>query len=61
MGFIRDETNQWAQAVYRNTVPIEPEHTTEEGYHFGEDVTDNWLDITLRFDVDVQEVRKVRG
>jgi arylsulfatase A-like enzyme len=45
-GFIGGETNQWAPAIYRDTVPVEPDRTAEEGYHFTEDMTDqaiNWI------------------
>ncbi len=40
-GFIGAETNQWAPAIYQDTVPIEPDRTAEEGYHFTEDMTDH--------------------
>ncbi len=33
-GFIGAETNQWAPAIYRDTVPIEPERVDGEEYHF---------------------------
>ncbi len=39
-GFIGGETNQYAPAIYHDTVPVEPEKTPEEGYHFTEDMTD---------------------
>ena len=39
-GFVAGETNQWAPAIYQDTVPIEPDRTPEEGYHFTEDMTD---------------------
>ena len=39
-GFIGGETNQYAPAIYDGTVPVEPEKTAEEGYHFTEDMTD---------------------
>jgi arylsulfatase A-like enzyme len=39
-GFVGGETNQWAPTLYQDTVPIEPERTAEEGYHFTEDMTD---------------------
>src|SRR5919108_2544593 len=39
-GFIGGETNQWAPSIYCDTVPVEPDHTPEEGYHFTEDMTD---------------------
>jgi arylsulfatase len=38
-GFIGGETNQWYPAIYEGTIPIEPEKTPEEGYHFTEDMT----------------------
>ncbi|TWD80066.1 arylsulfatase [Kribbella amoyensis] len=40
-GFIGGETNQYAPALYRDTVPVEPDRTPEEGYHFTEDMTDH--------------------
>jgi arylsulfatase A-like enzyme len=43
-GFIGGETNQYAPAIYNGTVPIEPEKTPEEGYHFTEDMTDKAID-----------------
>ena len=43
-GFIGGETNQYAPAIYRDTVPVEPEKTAEEGYHFTEDMTDQAID-----------------
>jgi arylsulfatase A-like enzyme len=39
-GFIGGETNQYAPAIYQDTVPVEPDRTPEEGYHFTEDMTD---------------------
>ena len=39
-GFIGGETNQWAPSLYRDTVPIEPEKTADEGYHFTTDLTE---------------------
>ena len=39
-GFIGGETNQWYPAIYEGTIPVEPEKTPEEGYHFTEDMTD---------------------
>ena len=38
-GFIGAETNQWAPAIYRDTVPIEPDRTPERGLplHRGHD------------------------
>ena len=43
-GFIGGETNQYAPAIYDGTVPVEPETTPEEGYHFTEDMTDRAID-----------------
>jgi len=43
-GFIAGETNQWAPAIYRDTVPVEPDRTPEEGYHFTEDMTDRAIE-----------------
>jgi len=39
-GFIGGETNQYHPAIYEGTVPVEPDKTPEEGYHFTEDMTD---------------------
>ena len=43
-GFIGAETNQWAPALYRDTVPVEPDRTADEGYHFTEDLTDRAIE-----------------
>ena len=43
-GFIGGETNQYAPAIYDGTVPVEPDRTPEEGYHFTEDMTDQAID-----------------
>jgi arylsulfatase len=43
-GFIGGETNQWAPAIYQDTVPVEPDRTPEEGYHFTEDIADRTID-----------------
>jgi arylsulfatase A-like enzyme len=40
-GFIGGETNQYAPGLYRDTVPVEPDRTPEEGYHFTDDMTDH--------------------
>ena len=40
-GFIGGETNQFYPAIYEGTIPVEPEKTPEEGYHFTEDMTDH--------------------
>jgi arylsulfatase A-like enzyme len=39
-GFIGGETNQWDPSIYEGTTPIEPPKTSEEGYHFTDDMTD---------------------
>jgi arylsulfatase len=43
-GFIGGETNQYAPAIYRDTVAVEPDRTPEEGYHFTEDMTDRAIE-----------------
>jgi arylsulfatase A-like enzyme len=43
-GFLGGETNQYAPALYRDMVPVEPDRTPEEGYHFTEDMTDHAID-----------------
>ncbi len=43
-GFIGGETNQYAPAIYRDTVPIEPETSAGEEYHFTEDMTDHTIE-----------------
>ena len=43
-GFIGGETNQYSPAIYQDTVPVEPDRTPEEGYHFTEDMTDHSID-----------------
>ncbi|HET7236501.1 MAG TPA: arylsulfatase [Actinomycetota bacterium] len=43
-GFIGGETNQYAPAIYNGTVPVEPDRTPEEGYHFTEDIADRAIE-----------------
>ncbi len=43
-GFLGGETNQYAPAIYNGMVPVEPDRTPEEGYHFTEDMTDHAID-----------------
>src|SRR5215208_7541924 len=43
-GFIGGETNQYAPAIYQDNVPVEPDRTPEEGYHFTEDMTEHAID-----------------
>jgi arylsulfatase A-like enzyme len=39
-GFIGGEAHQYYPAIYEGTIPVEPEHTPEEGYHLTADMTD---------------------
>jgi arylsulfatase A-like enzyme len=39
-GFIGGEAHQYYPAIYEGTIPVEPDKTPEEGYHFTEDMTD---------------------
>jgi arylsulfatase len=43
-GFIGGETNQYAPAIYRDTVPVEQDRSAAEGYHFTEDMTDQAIE-----------------
>ena len=43
-GFIGGETNQYDPAIYLDTVPVDPDKTPEQGYHFTEDMTDKSID-----------------
>jgi arylsulfatase len=43
-GFVGGETNQYEPSIYRDTVPVEPPSTPEEGYHFTEDMTDRSIE-----------------
>ena len=43
-GFIGGETNQYAPALYNDTVPIEPDVVPGEDYHFTEDMTDRAIE-----------------
>jgi arylsulfatase len=43
-GFIGGETNQYAPAIYNGTVPVEPDRTPDEGYHFTEDIADRAIE-----------------
>lgn len=45
-GFMAGADNQYYPRIYRNTTPIEPPKTPEEGYHFTHNLTDEaifWL------------------
>jgi arylsulfatase A-like enzyme len=39
-GFIGGEAHQYYPAIYEGTLPVEPDKTPEEGYHFMADMTD---------------------
>jgi arylsulfatase A-like enzyme len=39
-GFIGGEAHQYYPAIYDGTIPVEPDKTPEEGYHFMADMTD---------------------
>ena len=39
-GFNAGETHQYYPVIFENTVPVEPDKTPEEGYHFMTDMTD---------------------
>ena len=43
-GFVGAETNQWSPALYRDTVPIEPDRKADGSYHFTEDLTDKAIE-----------------
>ena len=43
-GFVGGETNQYFPAIYQDTVPVEPDRTPQEGYHFTEDMTDHAIE-----------------
>lgn len=47
-GFNAGETHQYYPVIFENTVPVEPNKTPEEGYHFQTDMTDkaiSWLQL----------------
>jgi arylsulfatase A-like enzyme len=39
-GFIGGEAHQYYPAIYEGTIPVEPDRSPEEGYHFTADMTD---------------------
>src|SRR6185436_10235943 len=39
-GFMQGETPQYYPVLYRNTSPVAPPRTPEQGYHFAEDMAD---------------------
>ncbi|GKS59362.1 arylsulfatase [Nitrospira sp.] len=42
-GFNQGEAHQYYPTLYRNTVPVPPPATPEQGYHFTEDMTDETI------------------
>jgi hypothetical protein len=44
-GFLGAETNQWFPELVYDSHPVDPPRTPEEGYHFGEDITDKALEF----------------
>jgi arylsulfatase len=44
-GFLGAETNQWYPDLVYDNHPVEPPRSPEEGYHFGEDITDKALEF----------------
>ncbi|WP_215225774.1 arylsulfatase [Echinicola shivajiensis] len=40
-GFQGGETNQYYPQLFKNTIPVEPSKSPEEGYHLTEDLTDD--------------------
>jgi len=46
-GFQGGETSQWEPQLYRNTLPVEPHKSPEEGYHLTTDLVDDaiaWIE-----------------
>lgn len=43
-GFHGGETSQWEPRLYRNTIPVEPPSTPDEGYHLTIDLVDEAID-----------------
>jgi arylsulfatase A-like enzyme len=44
-GFLGAETNQWFPELVYDSHPVDPPRSPEEGYHFGEDITDKALEF----------------
>ncbi|WP_431241501.1 sulfatase-like hydrolase/transferase [Flavobacterium sp. P21] len=47
-GFNAGETHQYYPVIFENTVPVEPDKTPEQGYHFMTDMTDRaikWIQL----------------
>ncbi len=54
-GFNQGEADQYHPTLYRNTTPVPPPKTYEQGYHFTEDMTDEtiaWINNTRAADHD---------
>ncbi|HET8598686.1 MAG TPA: arylsulfatase [Segeticoccus sp.] len=43
-GFMGAEMNHWYPQLYRQTTPVEPTRTPEDGYHLSEDLVDDAVD-----------------
>jgi arylsulfatase len=43
-GFMTGETSQWEPLLWRNTTPVDPPKTAEQGYQFASDIADNAID-----------------
>lgn len=47
-GFMIGEVSQWEPPLYRDTIPVTPPRTPDQGYHFTTDITDEairWLNV----------------
>ena len=44
-GFLGAETNQWYPNIVYDNHPVDPPRSPEEGYHFGEDITDKAIEF----------------
>src|SRR4051812_29015331 len=44
-GFLGAETNQWYPDLVYDSHPVDPPRSPEDGYHFGEDITDKALEF----------------
>lgn len=54
-GFNAGETHQYYPVIFENTVPVEPEESPEEGYHFQTDMTNKaieWLQMQKSISLD---------
>ena len=46
-GFLGAETNQWYPELVYDNHPVDQPKTPEEGYHFGEDITDKAIEFIM--------------